>query len=74
MVQLDRLTVVPAPRLDCEIIQYVSGLTRVGERLLVSYGVNGCESKVFELTLRDVRADLQPMRDARSLRMTASAT
>ena len=50
----------PATRMDCEIIQYVSGLTRVGERLLVSYGVNDCQPKVFDLTLRDVRADLRP--------------
>ena len=40
--------------LDCEVVQFVSGmvLRQKDEMLIISYGVNDCESRIIEIPLQ----------------------
>ena len=45
--------------LDCEAVQYATGMVRDGAQLVVSYGVNDCTQRLFHTDLNDVLSDLQ---------------
>ena len=46
---------------DCEVVQYVTGMTRAGGALTLAYGVNDCEQRLFNVSVDGVRADLTPV-------------
>ena len=49
-------------QLDCEVVQFVSGLVRgTGDALWLTYGVNDCSPRLAKLSLRNVLADLRPV-------------
>ena len=47
--------------LDCESVQFVTGLALRGSTLLMAYGVNDCEAKIAELPVSRVRELLRPL-------------
>lgn len=48
--------------LDCEVVQFVSGLAHgTGDALWLTYGVNDCSPRLAKLSLRAVLADLRPV-------------
>jgi len=52
----------PPPRgLDCEVVQYVTGMLLREDVLTLSYGSNDCTSKLVDLVLSDVLEDLQEL-------------
>ena len=57
------------PASSCEVVQYVTGLSRArdgvprvdgGDDLVISYGVSDCEPRWATLSLRAVLAELAP--------------
>ncbi|CAK9107660.1 unnamed protein product [Durusdinium trenchii] len=48
----------------CESIQFVAGLALRGSEVVVSYGINDCESDLLPLPLSEVVAMLKPVRSA----------
>lgn len=44
--------------LDCEVIQYVTGMMLQGQALTLTFGVNDCTARRAELALSDVLHDL----------------
>lgn len=46
--------------LDCEIVQYVTGMVLHGDTLTLSYGINDCSSKLVDLRLKAILDDLRP--------------
>jgi hypothetical protein len=49
--------------LDCEAVQYATGMVRDGAQLVVSYGVNDCTQRLFHTNLNDVISDLRAVAD-----------
>ena len=52
---------------DCEVVQYITGMTRAGGALALAYGVNDCGQRLFNVSLDDVRRDLQPVNGSAAL-------
>merc|ERR1719265_205364 len=44
---------LPSGDHQCEIIQFIMGMDRVGDDLLISYGINDCEGAVIKVSLSD---------------------
>jgi hypothetical protein len=38
----------------CELVQFISGMTTVGDKIVMSYGVNDCEGKLWSIKISDV--------------------
>jgi hypothetical protein len=47
--------------LDCEVVQYVTGMVLHGDTLTLSYGINDCSSKLVDFRLDAVLEDLRPL-------------
>lgn len=48
----------------CELVQFVSGMTIVGERIVMSYGINDCEAKLWSIKVSEAMAMLLPPKNA----------
>jgi len=46
--------------LDCQIVQYITGMILRNEILTLAYGANDCSAHLFHLSLLDVLTDLRP--------------
>jgi len=46
---------------DCEVVQFASGMVLRGKHLVISYGVNDCESRVLEVPLQWALDSLKPV-------------
>jgi hypothetical protein len=47
--------------LDCEVVQYVTGMVLLNDTLTLSYGINDCTSKLVDLSLQTILDDLRPL-------------
>jgi len=46
---------------DCEVVQFASGMLLRDDKLVISYGVNDCESRILEIPLEWALKSLEPV-------------